>query len=71
MLTNIAQIINPIPATGIHARKNILKKKKRDKKLFKLKNDTFKAISIIGVKKCHFKHHQKNFKKGHNLGILC
>ena len=40
-----------IPATGINARKNIIDKKKRVKKLVNLKKDTFKALSIIGVKK--------------------
>tara|TARA_B100002051_G_C16507870_1_gene521237 strand:+ start:58 stop:756 length:699 start_codon:yes stop_codon:yes gene_type:complete len=48
---NGCRVYVAIPATGIHARKNILKKKKRDKKLLSLKNDTFKALSIIGVKK--------------------
>ena len=40
-----------IPATGVHARKNVQDKKVRDKKLLNLQNDTIKALSKIGVKK--------------------
>tara|TARA_B100000029_G_scaffold360817_1_gene353754 strand:- start:283 stop:981 length:699 start_codon:yes stop_codon:yes gene_type:complete len=40
-----------IPATGVHARKNIQDKKTRDKKLLNLQKDTIKALSKIGVKK--------------------
>ena len=40
-----------IPSTGINARKNIQNKKFRREKLIDLKNDTFKALSKIGVKK--------------------
>ena len=48
---NGCRVYVAIPATGIHARKNILKKETRDKKLLSLNNDTFKALSIIGIKK--------------------
>ena len=48
---NGCQVYMAIPATGINARKNIIDKKKRVKKLINLKKDTFKALSIIGVKK--------------------
>ena len=40
-----------IPATGVHARKNVQDKKVRDKKLLNLQNDSIKALSKIGVKK--------------------
>ncbi len=40
-----------IPATGINARKNIYKKNIRNKKITNLQQDTFKALSIIGIKK--------------------
>ncbi len=40
-----------IPATGIRARRNILKKAKMKKDLNNLRKDTLKALSIIGVKK--------------------
>jgi N-acetylglucosamine malate deacetylase 1 len=46
-----SQVYVAIPATGIHARKNTQKKNVREKKLSSLRNDTFKALSIIGVKK--------------------
>ena len=48
---NGCRVYAAIPGTGIHARKNILKEKTRDKKLLSLNNDTFKALSIIGIKK--------------------
>ncbi len=48
---NGSRVYVAIPATGINARKNILKKTVRDKKLLSLHRDTFKALSIIGVKK--------------------
>ena len=40
-----------IPASGVHARKNVQDKKVRDKKLLNLQNDSIKALSKIGVKK--------------------
>ena len=40
-----------IPATGVHARKNVQDKKVRDKKLSNLQDDSIKALSKIGVKK--------------------
>ena len=46
-----SQVYVAIPATGIHARKNILRKTAREKNLLSLRNDTFKALSIIGVKR--------------------
>ena len=46
-----SQVYVAIPATGIHARKNTQKKTDREKKLLSLRNNTFKALSIIGVKK--------------------
>ncbi len=48
---NGTRVFVAIPATGIHARKNILKKSFRDKKLQSLHSDTFKALSLLGVKK--------------------
>ncbi len=36
---NGCRVFAAIPATGIHARKNTLKKNTRDKKLLKLNND--------------------------------
>ena len=46
-----SEVYVAIPATGIHARKNIQKKETRDKNLTRLRDDTFKALSIIGIKK--------------------
>ena len=48
---NGCRVYAAIPSTGIHARKNILNKETRDKNLLSLNNDTFKALSIIGIKK--------------------
>ena len=48
---NGSRVYVAIPATGINARRNILKKAERKKKLLNLRKDTFKALSIIGVKK--------------------
>tara|TARA_B100000029_G_scaffold210246_1_gene208079 strand:- start:265 stop:963 length:699 start_codon:yes stop_codon:yes gene_type:complete len=48
---NGSRIHVAIPATGVHARKNVQDKKVRDKKLLNLQNDTIKALSKIGVKK--------------------
>tara|TARA_E500000178_G_scaffold289460_1_gene292572 strand:- start:338 stop:1039 length:702 start_codon:yes stop_codon:yes gene_type:complete len=49
---NGCRIFTAIPATGIHSRRNIQKKKKtRDNKLSILNKDTIKALSILGIKK--------------------
>ena len=40
-----------IPATGVHSRRNNQEKKIRDKKILNLNSDTFKALSILGIKK--------------------
>ena len=40
-----------IPATGVHARRNVQSKRTRDKKLLNLQTQTVKALSKIGVKK--------------------
>ena len=44
---NGCRVYVAIPATGVHARKNIQKKKARDKKLLDLNIETFKALSIL------------------------
>lgn len=48
---NGCRVYAAIPATGISARKNIIKEKKRKKKLLNLKKDTLNALSLIGIKK--------------------
>ncbi len=48
---NGCRIFVAIPATGIHARKNIQSKNTREKKLLSLNNDTLKALSVLGVNK--------------------
>lgn len=48
---NGCRVYAAIPATGIDARKNIIKEKKRKKKLLNLKKDTLNALSLIGIKK--------------------
>ena len=53
---NGCRIFTAIPATGIHSRRNIQKKKKtRDNKLSILNKDTIKALSILGIKKFNCK----------------
>ena len=48
---NGCRVYTAIPSTGVNARKNILNKKTRDKKLLNLRRDTYEALSIIGIKK--------------------
>ena len=48
---NGCHVYAAIPSTGINARKKILNEETRDKNLLSLNKDTFKALSIIGIKK--------------------
>ncbi len=48
---NGCRVYVAIPATGVHSRRNNQEKNIRDKKLLNLNNDTFKALSILGIKK--------------------
>ncbi len=51
-LSNIgSEVFVAIPATGVYSRNNKQKKSYSDKKLLSLRQDTFKALSIIGIKK--------------------
>ena len=51
LTSNGCRVYAAIPATGIDARKNKETKKIRSKKLLNLNIDTFKALSILGIKK--------------------